>query len=119
MELPALPTIPKVYLIAGLVIVSGLLFLGIAGSYKIAYDKGEKSGMAQCVAGYNAAAVHQQDESQRRIFDVHQRLQTAEDEILSAPASDDGPVAAVLASELRRANGIRSVRASSPGTKSP
>ena len=91
--------LPKALLYAGAAVA---LLLAVAGSYKIAFDKGEAAGSNKCKAAVAGATADALAKSQKGIINAGKKLQSAEDKINAAPPGDDGPLAPVLRSQLER-----------------
>lgn len=97
-----MPPIPKLYLYIGIAVLAVVLLLAVAGSYKIAFDKGYAAGESKCKAAVATATADALRKSQKGIINAAKKLQTTEDKINISPLADDGPLARVLADQLAR-----------------
>lgn len=76
--------------------------LAFAGSYYLTYSKGYSAGKTACAAAVSSAAIHGLDDAQKGAADAQRHLQEETDRIISLPDTDDGPIAPVLAEQLKR-----------------
>lgn len=95
--------IPKLYLAAGGAVLAVALLLAVAGSYKIAYDKGEAAGQAKVKAEIAEAEAKASATAKKKILNAGRKLQHDEDQINAS--GDDGPLAGVLRDQLVRMRG--------------